>query len=92
MSLLKCCPQVCLKITRVGHKAHVCLFLRVSKSTGADSGDVLVSLWMEVMRLSWQLCWCQGGSARLMANVQCVIHSTVQLTLCTGALHYSSVL
>lgn len=43
----------------------------VSESTGADSGDVLVSLWMGVMRLGWQLCSCQGGSARLMANVQC---------------------
>ena len=76
------CLHVYSKRTGTGHKVHVCL----CESTGADS-DVLVSLWMEVMRLGWQLCWCQGGSARLTADVQCVIQSTAHLTLCTGALH-----
>lgn len=60
----------------------VCLSVRVNEPTGADSGDVLVSLWMEVMRLSWQLCWCQGGSARLTANVQCVIHLNGVVGIC----------
>ena len=46
---------------------------------------------MEVMGLGWQLCWCQGGGARLTANVQqCVIQSTGRLTLCAGALHIKS--
>lgn len=75
------CQNACLKMTRTGYKVHVC----ASEPAGADSANVLVSLWMEVRRLSWRLCWCQGGSARLTAHVQCVIHCTVT----AGNRHYA---
>lgn len=39
------------------------------------------------MRPGRQLCWCQGGGARQTAHVQCVIHLTGGLSLCTGHLH-----
>lgn len=40
------------------------------ESTGAGGGDGLVSLEMEVMKLGRQLRRCQGGTARVTANVQ----------------------
>lgn len=34
-----------------------------------------------IMRLSWQLCWCQGGSARLAAH--CVIQWSGVVGICS---------
>lgn len=48
---------------------HVCSFLLVSEPTGADSGDVLVTLWMEVMRLALVSGWqCQAESSSLVRH------------------------